>query len=163
MSEQPRPIQMNPIGTVRRANGSITVQIDAPYRPALKALDTFSHVIVFWWAVLYDEPQYRQALVVPLPYAENREAGVFACRAPVRPNLIMATVCAIESVDEASGEVRVTNIDAFDGTPVVDLKAYYPVTDRVQNAHISGYLEGWPEWFPTEGLGLMEGEGESGS
>jgi len=54
---------------------------------------------------------------VPLPYAGAREAGVFACRSPLRPNLIMTTVCRILAVDEAQGTVQIENIDAFDGTP----------------------------------------------
>lgn len=146
------------IGSVHRANGEVTVAIDPRYRPALQGLDTFSHVIVYWWADRFDTPDCREMLVVPLPYAEDREAGVFACRAPVRPNLIMSTVCAIEAVDVENGTVRVGDIDAVAGTPVLDLKAYFPVMDRVEHAHISPYLAGWPEWVPPEGIGLMEGE-----
>jgi len=53
--------------------------------------------------------------------------------------------------------VRLRNIDALDGSPVLDLKAYFPVVDRVQDAHIPGYLTGWPEWLPESGIGLEEG------
>jgi len=48
----------------------------------------------------------------------------------------------------------VQNIDALDGTPVIDLKAYFPVSDRVKDARLPDWLVGWPEWFPEEGLGL---------
>lgn len=151
-------MQINPVGKVVRHDSRIEVQIDTPYRAALKGLDTFSHVIVFWWAERFDEPQYREMLVVPLPYAEGREAGVFACRAPLRPNLLMSTVCRILDVDEAGGIVGIQNIDAFDGTMVLDLKPYFPVTDRVKDAHISPFLQGWGDWLPEEGIGLMEYE-----
>lgn len=160
METNTKSFQVYPIGMICRNGDSIEVRIDTPYRPALKALDTFSHVIVHWWAQNYDDPQYREVLVTPLPYAEGHEAGVFACRAPVRPNLIMTTVCQILAVDEANGVVRIQNIDAFDGTPVIDLKAYFPVVDRVKEAHISSYLVGWPEWLPDEGMGLMPEEME---
>jgi tRNA-Thr(GGU) m(6)t(6)A37 methyltransferase TsaA len=151
-------IQMHPVGAVARDANSIHINIDAPYRAALKDLKEFSHVVVFWWAARFDDPQYREVLVAPLPYADNREAGVFACRAPVRPNLIMSTVCKLLDVDEASGVVRLHNLDAFNGTPVVDLKPYYPITDRVKEAHIPNYLVGWPEWMPEEGIGLFGDE-----
>lgn len=151
--------QISPVGRiVRPEGGPITVQVDAAYRAALKGLDTFSHVIVFWWAQRFDEAQYRDVLVVPLPYAGDREAGVFACRSPLRPNLIMTTVCRMVTVDEAQGAVQIENIDAFDGTPVLDLKPYFPVTDRVRDARISPDLVGWPEWMPAGGIGLMDGE-----
>ncbi len=50
--------------------------------------------------------------------------------------------------------MRIADIDAYDGTPLVDLKAYFPVCDRVQEARIPEWLAGWPEWMPEEGLGL---------
>jgi len=158
MESNGKTYQMRSIGTVARDGDSIRVCLDAPVRAGLKALDTFSHVIVFWWAQRFDEPHYREVLVTPLPYAEGRESGVFANRSPVRPNLLMSTVCKILAVDETNGTVRINNIDAFDGTPVLDLKPYYPVTDRIREAHISDYLADWPEWVPDEGIGLMEGE-----
>ena len=158
METNTKSFQVYPVGTIRRNEGSIEIRIDAPYCAGLKALDTFSHVIVHWWAQKFDESQYREVLVTPLPYAEGRDAGVFACRGPVRPNLIMTTVCKILGVDEGKGVVRIQNIDAFDGTPVLDLKAYFPVVDRVKEAHISPYLVDWPEWLPDEGVGLMPEE-----
>jgi tRNA-Thr(GGU) m(6)t(6)A37 methyltransferase TsaA len=159
VQDETRTFQIHPIGAVRRQDGRVTIAIDDAYRPALQGLQTFSHVIVTWWAERFDSDEYRQVLVTPLPYAEGRESGVFANRAPVRPNLIMSTVCKIVDVDAETGAVTVGDIDAFDGTPVVDLKAYFPVMDRVGEAHISDYLQGWPEWVPDEGIGLMPGEG----
>jgi tRNA (adenine37-N6)-methyltransferase len=151
-------IELNPIGTVVRDGDTIQVRLEPAYHAGLKDLDTFSHVIVYWWAQNFDAPEYRQTVVVPLPYADDREAGVFACRAPLRPNLIMSTVCEIVRVD--GGTVTVGNIDAFDGTPVIDLKPYFPVVDRVKDAHISSDLVGWPEWLPADGIGLEEYEVE---
>jgi tRNA (Thr-GGU) A37 N-methylase len=80
--------------------------------------------------------------------------GIFATRAPHRPNPITLTTCKILSVDETNGVVQVAEIDALDGSPVIDLKAYFPVCDRVQDVRIPDWLAGWPEWMPAEGLGL---------
>jgi len=61
-------------------------------------------------------------------------------------------------MDESAGSLVVDNIDALNGTPIVDLKAYFPVCDRVRDARIPAWLEDWPEWVPDEGLGLEEYE-----
>ena len=50
--------------------------------------------------------------------------------------------------------MRVAQIDAFDGTEVLDLKAYFPVCDRVRDAHIPEWLNWGIDWLPDEGLGL---------
>lgn len=149
---------MTPIGRVHEDDDGRFVEVEARYREGLRGLGDFSHVYVLWWATRYDEPELREMLVVPLPYADDREVGVFACRAPVRPNLVMSTLCEIAAVDEAAGTVHVVGIDAFPGTPVLDLKPYYGVTDRVREPVVPDYLVGWDEWLPAEGITLMPGE-----
>lgn len=149
---------LHPIGTIRRAGDGNVVEIDAPYRPALQALGEFSHVIVCWWAHGLDTEQDRAVMTCIPPYAPEHESGMFATRSPQRPNPIMASTTPVVSVDEATGLVRIGEIDAVDGTPVIDLKAYFPVCDRVRAATIPPWLAGWPEWMPDEGVGLMDGE-----
>ena len=150
--------EINAIGSVNQEGGKATIQIDEAYKDALKGLEGFSHVYVLFWADRYADEEHRATRVVPLPYAEGIESGVFANRSPVRPNPILISLCALQAVDEDAGTVQVNAIDAFDGTPVLDLKPYYPVTDRVQDASIPAYLQDWPDWFPEEGIGLMPHE-----
>ena len=150
--------EINAIGSVNQEGGKATIQIDEAYKDALKGLEGFSHVYVLFWADRYADEEHRATRVVPLPYAEGIESGVFANRSPVRPNPILISLCALQAVDEDAGTVQVNAIDAFDGTPVLDLKPYYPVTDRVQDASIPAYLKDWPDWFPEEGIGLMPHE-----
>jgi tRNA-Thr(GGU) m(6)t(6)A37 methyltransferase TsaA len=150
--------QMYSIGQVRRTDDGVVLEIDAPYRPALKQLDQFSHVMVFWWADQFDNDEYRNMLQTEPPYAQGHLTGVFATRAPYRPNPVAMTTCPIVDVDEEQGRVTVSNLDAFDGTRIVDLKAYFPVCDRVQKAHIPEWLVGWPEWMPEAGIDLEEHE-----
>jgi tRNA-Thr(GGU) m(6)t(6)A37 methyltransferase TsaA len=142
------------IGTVSRGDGHVDLVVDEPFRPALKQLDKFSHVIVVWWVDQVDPEQARTQLTCEPPYAAGHLTGVFACRAEYRPNPIAFTPCRILSVDEEAGVVRVNDVDALDGSPIVDLKAYFPVLDRVRDASIPDYLEGWPEWLPDDGVGL---------
>jgi tRNA-Thr(GGU) m(6)t(6)A37 methyltransferase TsaA len=145
-TNEEKTIQLNPIGTVQNSGESFAVEIAAPYRPALKQLDQFSHVIVLWWADQNDNEQSRGLLQTRPFYAEEHLTGVFACRAEYRPNPIGSTVCKMLAVDEEAGLIRLEYIDAFDGTPVVDLKAYFPVSDRVKSARIPAWLSDWPEW-----------------
>ena len=149
---------MHPIGNVRRSEDGIRLEIAAPYRPALRQLDQFSHLMVFWWADWFDNDEYRTMLQCEPPYAQGHVTGVFATRSPYRPNPIAVTTCELLGVDEETGIVRVGNLDAVDGTRVVDLKAYFPVCDRVKEASIPAWLSDWPEWMPDEGIGLEEGE-----
>jgi len=145
-------ITLHPIGTVVR-DEHVTLQIDDRYRPALAHLSDFSHVIVLWWVTGHDTPESREITRCELPYAPGVEAGVFACRSEYRPNPIGVTVCPIVDVDETFGRVTVADIDAFDGTPILDLKPYIGVTDRVREITVPAWFDGWPEWLPDEGLG----------
>jgi tRNA-Thr(GGU) m(6)t(6)A37 methyltransferase TsaA len=163
MSEQAGNLEdaflVSPIGRVRRGENGILIEIDEPFRPALKQLDQFSHVMVFWWADWFDNEEYRGMLQSNPPYAPEHLTGVFATRSPYRPNPIAMTTCKLLQVNEGAGLLEVADIDAVDGTSVVDLKAYFPVCDRVKESYVPEWLSDWPEWMPENGVGLMEGEG----
>jgi len=117
-----------PVGKVERKDGATRLRIADKYAPALKGLEGFSHVLVFWWFDRNDTAQKRSVLQVhPRGDRANPLTGVFACRAPVRPNLIALTVCRILSV--AGAVVTVDKIDAFDDTPILDLKPSIPAID----------------------------------
>ncbi len=145
---------MFPIGYVRRETREKRLEILETFRPALKQLDHFSHVMVFWWAHKHDTKKSRGILQCEPPYTRGKVTGVFATRAEYRPNPIAMTTCKILGVDQVKGIIKVADIDAYDGTPIVDLKAYFPVCDRVEEAKIPEWLSDWPEWVPEEGIGL---------
>jgi tRNA (adenine37-N6)-methyltransferase len=111
-------------------------------RPALRGLGSCTHVIVVWWA---DRAAAGSDLVVELPYAPGVWTGVFANRSEHRPNPIAITVAPLISVDESAGTVELAWIDAFDGTPVLDIKPYLPMADRVMSAEYPEWLQGFPE------------------
>jgi tRNA-Thr(GGU) m(6)t(6)A37 methyltransferase TsaA len=118
--------KLYPVGKVEQlADGSARIRISDRYADALLGLDGWSHVNVLWWFDKNDDPQRRGILRVhPRGNRENPLTGVFACRAPVRPNLIALTVCNILSVE--GNVLHVDKIEAFDGTPVLDLKPLIP-------------------------------------
>jgi tRNA-Thr(GGU) m(6)t(6)A37 methyltransferase TsaA len=153
--QQTKTYQIFPIGYVRREDGSIYLDVLESYVPALKQLEHFSHVQVLWWFSEFEDDVYRTITEAEPPY-EAPVTGIFACRSPVRPNPIGLTIAEILSVDHGTGEIEIVNMDAFDGTPVIDLKPYIPVTDRVKDVRVPEWIADWPEWMPEEGHGLEE-------
>ena len=143
-----------PIGTVRREDGRTFLEIRPDFAPGLKELEHFSHVQVFWWVSQFQDEMFRQVTQSEHAPYDAPVLGVFACRSPVRPNPIGLTTAEIRHVDQERGRVEIGNIDAFDGTPVLDLKAYFPSCDRVRTVRVPEWAADWPEWLPEEGLGL---------
>ena len=125
--------------------GIFRLHIDEPYRPALMGLEQCTHAIIFWWADRHDNPEDRKSnLVVDLPYAPGVRSGVFANRSQARPNPIAITTSYLLNVDQEAGTIDLAYIDAFNGTPLVDIKPYLPMSDRVLSAEYPDWLEGFP-------------------
>ena len=150
------PLRLIPIGVVRRSDETVSLEIFEPFRPGLQDLDRFSHVLVFWWANLHDNEESRTTLVTDLPYAPGVQAGVFACRAEYRPNPIAVTASKLLDLSVETGTIAIADIDAYDGSPILDLKPYIPVADRLEKVEVPDWFEGWPEYMPDEGFGLYE-------
>lgn len=143
--------ELHPIGYVRANDENFCLEILKPYRPALKEMHQFSHILVFWWTDAEDTAAQRSILTTELPYAPGINAGVFACRSPYRPNPIALTTVPIIAVDEEKGLVILPWIDANDGTPVLDLKPYIPLSDRIRDVRVAEWLREWPEWMEDAG------------
>lgn len=140
--------ELTPIGQVQvdESLGLYRLQILEAYRPALRGLGSCTHAIILWWADQLGNPGGREGdLVVDLPYAPGVKSGVFANRSEARPNPIAITTAYLIDVDEQAGTVDLAWIDAFDGTPVLDIKPYMPMSDRVMDADYPDWLEGFPE------------------
>ena len=121
--ELARQFTVYPIGYVRKAEGRTTIVLDEKFQDGLLGLGGLSQIYVIWWFDRNDTPEKRAILQVhPRSNPENPLTGVFATRAPVRPNLIALTLCNIVSVTD--NVVEIEGIDAFDGTPVLDIKPY---------------------------------------
>ncbi len=149
-------VTLHPIGTVRREDDSVWLDVDPPYRKGLLELDQFSHIIVLWWVSGHDNEESRRILQTELPYAPGVTAGVFSCRSEYRPNPVAITACKLLNLDIEAGKVDIAAIDAYEGSPVVDIKPYIGVVDRVKEITVPDWYEGWPVWMPDEGIGLYE-------
>jgi len=139
-AQQPAATEFNvhPIGHVKKADDRMLIVLDKKYRDGLLGLEQWSHVQVIWWFDKNDTPQQRGILQVhPRGDQNNPVTGVFACRAPVRPNLIGLSLCKVLAVKD--NVVEVQTIDAFEGTPVLDLKPFAPGQDLASGVKV-------PKW-----------------
>ena len=119
------PYAINPIGVIRKSDDETRIELYDEYSDGLLGLDEFSHIYVLYWFHENDSPEKRRTLQVhPRKDPQNPLTGVFATHSPRRPNLIALTLCKIDSI--SGNEIQLEEIDAFDGTPVIDIKCYIP-------------------------------------
>ena len=91
--------EVRPIGWVRKADGRTLIEIDEMYQPALLGVEDFDTIWVLYWFDRNDTLEQRSILQVhPRGNPANPLRGVFATRAPVRPNLIALSRCRVLSV-----------------------------------------------------------------
>ncbi|MGQ9539329.1 MAG: tRNA (N6-threonylcarbamoyladenosine(37)-N6)-methyltransferase TrmO [Candidatus Bathycorpusculaceae bacterium] len=126
------------IGVVEKAGEEAKIRISPKYCDGLKGVEDFSHLIVLYWIHLRDhEEERRTTLVYPRRHKVSMLTGVFACRSPSRPNPI--GLCVVKLVKRKDCTLTVKGLDAFEGTPIIDIKPYIPEIDAVPDAHT-------PEW-----------------
>ena len=110
-----------PIGKVEKKDRRTFIVLYKEYEAGLKGLENHSYVHVVYWFDRNDTPEKRAILQVhPRKDKNNPLTGVFATHSPFRPNLIAISRCDIISIKENVIEIK--DIDAFDGSPVLDLK-----------------------------------------
>jgi tRNA-Thr(GGU) m(6)t(6)A37 methyltransferase TsaA len=116
---------LNPVGIVGKSDGKIWIEIFDEFTDGLLGLDGFSHIFVLYWFHQNDAPEKRRTLQVhPRKDPGIPLTGVFATHSPQRPNLIGLTLCRILSIE--GNKIHIEDIDAIDGSPVVDIKCYIP-------------------------------------
>ena len=127
-----------PIGVVTRQDENLWIDIFEDYSDGLLGLEGFSHINVLFWFHENDTPEKRAVLQVhPRRDEQNPLTGVFATHSPVRPNLIGLTRCKILSIE--GNRIIIEDIDALDGTPVIDIKCYIPDSDEDSEVQV-------PDW-----------------
>lgn len=109
------------------------VEIFPEYVEGLQDLDGFSHIILIYHFHL----SKRSSLKVK-PYMDDKLRGVFATRAPSRPNTIGISVVRLEKIK--GNILYIQNLDVLDGTPLLDIKPYVPEFDEREVIRI-GWLE----------------------
>ena len=103
--------------------------------PALLGLDDFSHLLVVFWMHQAESPTVLQRR--PQNRDDMPKIGLFSQRSKHRPNSIGVT--SVPLVRVSGCEVIVRGLDAVNGTPVLDIKPYYPYYDSLGEVQM-------PEW-----------------
>jgi tRNA (adenine37-N6)-methyltransferase len=110
-----------------------TVEVFAEYKEALADLEGFERIWLLYW---FDRAAPFKAKVKP--YLDDQSHGLFATRAPARPNPIGLSCVKLLAVEGAM--LRVGGIDILDGTPLLDIKPYANRFDHFEVAR-SGWLD----------------------
>lgn len=115
----------------RGVNGSLEVREE--FASGLVDLDGFSHLYV-----IYHFHRQGQIKLTVTPFLDNAQHGVFATRAPCRPNPIGISVLILKRIEGTT--LLVEDVDMLDGTPLLDIKPYVPVFDQPPGEIRTGWL-----------------------
>jgi tRNA-Thr(GGU) m(6)t(6)A37 methyltransferase TsaA len=139
----PQSFSIDPIGVVRKTDDEVRIEVFDEYADGLLGLEGFSHIYVFYWFDQNDTPEKRKTLQVhPRKDPGNPLTGVFATHSPLRPNLIAFSRCKIIAITDPI--IEIDEIDAFDGSPVIDIKCYIPGSPKESDVRV-------PDWVNDRG------------
>jgi len=110
------------------------VEIEPALAPGLRDLEAFSHLIL-----LYHLHRVGVAKLTVTPFLDDREHGVFATRAPARPNPIGLSVVRLVGIEGTRLDIE--DVDMIDGTPLLDLKPYVPAFDARDDVRVGWYAD----------------------
>ncbi|MGO9566412.1 MAG: tRNA (N6-threonylcarbamoyladenosine(37)-N6)-methyltransferase TrmO [Desulfomonilaceae bacterium] len=111
-----------------------TIEMEPQFEPGLKDLSGFSHIIL-----IYHFHASKGYVLEVKPFLDDSLRGVFATRAPRRPNPIGLSVVRLVSVEGCT--LRIQDVDVLDGTPLLDIKPLVPEFDSPGVDRI-GWLSG---------------------
>ncbi len=122
------PIQPS---TAEGVEGKIV--LDPAYQAGLKDLEGFSHIYLLYYFHKSGNPE-----LLVKPFLDDQKRGVFATRAPRRPNNIGLSI--VKLINIQGNELQIANVDILDGTPLLDIKPYVPYFDEPEVNRV-GWLE----------------------
>jgi tRNA-Thr(GGU) m(6)t(6)A37 methyltransferase TsaA len=146
MAEE-RQLVLRPIGQViqgRTGPGdpweeeTAEIEIEAAWAEALDGIEGFSHIWILWWLDRFEEAP-ASCRVHPEARPEMPLVGLFATRSPHRPCPIAIT--PVRLLAHQGARLRVQGLDAYEGTPVIDIKPYLRRGDQIPEATMPEWLE----------------------
>ena len=118
-----RDIEGMPIQPAAAVGKRGSIHVRPEYEAGLQDLDGFSHITLLYY--------FHRAAAAPLivtPFLDDRPRGIFATRAPGRPNPI--GISTVELLEVHGNILEIQNIDLLDGTPILDIKPHIPAFDH---------------------------------
>jgi len=132
-----------PIQPLAAQGIAATIELNPAYTSGLKDLDGFSHI-----TLVYHFHKIKEFELQVIPFMDNEKRGIFACKAPKRPNAI--GISTVKLVKIENNILHIEEADMLDGTPLIDIKPFYPRYDNRENVKI-GWLEANND-LPTDKL-----------
>jgi len=154
-------ILVKPIGTIFTPHTSIKdmpiqplaakgirgfIKLLPEYTEGLKDLEGFSHI-----TLLYQFHKIEGFELVVTPFMDTVKHGIFACKAPKRPNAIGISTVKLISINDDI--IIIEQVDMLDGSPLIDIKPFYPRYDNRLNAKI-----GWLEQYKKLPVGKLRSD-----
>lgn len=138
--------ELQAIGKVVRTEARTAIELERKFAPGLSGMEGFSHLHVLWWGHLTDQPEERDRVIADNLFKKAPDkVGIFSTRAPARPNPVLLSTIKVDNIDVQKGIIYTPFIDAEDGTPVIDIKPYFPM-ERIKHCRVPGWFAHWPEW-----------------
>lgn len=140
--------------------GEIKLEKEYSRAEFIRGLDRFTHI---WLIFGFSENESKRAAstVRPPRLGGNERVGVFASRAPYRPNGLGLSCVKLEKIDidEKGITLAVSGADLLNGTPIYDIKPYIPSADKIDGAN-GGYSENFTDYaleviIPSQLIGLI--------
>jgi tRNA (adenine37-N6)-methyltransferase len=115
--------------------GEFFVEVFSEHTKRLALLDSFKYVyLIYWLDTVSGEPEH----MVNPPWTKNTQVGLFASRSPHRINPIGLSIVKMKGIK--NNRIEISGIDAFDKTPLLDIKPYIKDLDSKTDANY-GWLE----------------------
>jgi tRNA (adenine37-N6)-methyltransferase len=118
-----------------------TIIVDDAFQGGLRDLDGFSRVILIY--ALHRANGYSLEVI---PFLDTEPHGIFATRAPRRPNALGLSIVRLVEVN--ANELVIEDVDILDGTPLLDIKPYVPAFDCFPDCK-AGWFDGCSERVVT--------------
>jgi tRNA-Thr(GGU) m(6)t(6)A37 methyltransferase TsaA len=147
-SEHTRPDE-TPIQPTYATGHRGTVEVLPAYAEGLRDLEGFSHIYL-----VYHFHRAEGAKLLVTPFLQDFTRGVFATRAPCRPNPIGLSI--VRLLDRQGNVLLVDDLDVLDGTPVLDIKPYVDRFDRIENTRSGWHDEVDPDTARRRGRREIE-------
>jgi tRNA-Thr(GGU) m(6)t(6)A37 methyltransferase TsaA len=116
------------------------IVIEEKWQDLLDGIEDFSHLVVLFWAHHVAEERRTLTKVHPMGVKDNPLTGIFATRSPARPNPVLMTV--VHLLERAGNVLKVTGLDAVDGSPVIDIKPYTGERISSRDLCVPAWMEG---------------------